>query len=151
MQPNITIMIAYKNNKEIPVSSIKFNDKVLAWASNENSKKRFKSKINLWTIQATLYWSKKYIRLYKLNKNKLLKKIIKKFESLTGLPSKKIIFKSMHGWKYAYNLHNSNENCYWDKKYRIGICGDWFLGSKAEDAFFSAEHLFKVIKKNPPK
>ena len=59
MQPNITVMLALKNQKNLPISSIKFNDNILAWAANENSKKRFKSNINLWTLQATLNWSKK--------------------------------------------------------------------------------------------
>ena len=53
MQPNITVMIAFKNQKNLPISSIKFNDNILAWAANENSKKRFKSNLNLWTLQAT--------------------------------------------------------------------------------------------------
>ena len=38
MQPNITVMIALKNKKELPISSIKFDDNMLAWAANENSK-----------------------------------------------------------------------------------------------------------------
>ena len=68
MQPNITVMIAFKNQKTLPISSIKFNDDILAWAANENSKKRFKSNINLWTLQATLKWSKKTINKYKTDK-----------------------------------------------------------------------------------
>ena len=31
MEPNITTMIAVKNQKDIPISSIKFNDDILAW------------------------------------------------------------------------------------------------------------------------
>ena len=59
MQPNMTVMVAFKNQKNLPISSIKFDDDTLAWAANENSKKRFKSNTNLWTLQATLKWSKK--------------------------------------------------------------------------------------------
>jgi len=47
MQPNITVMVAFKNQKNLPISSIKFDDETLAWAANENSKKRFKSNFNL--------------------------------------------------------------------------------------------------------
>ena len=46
MEPNITTM-AFKNQKHIPISSIKFNDETLAWAAHENSKNRFKSSISL--------------------------------------------------------------------------------------------------------
>ena len=67
MQPNITVMVAFKNQKNLPVSSIKFDDETLAWAANENSKKRFKSNLNLWTLQASLKWSKKKINNYKNN------------------------------------------------------------------------------------
>ena len=67
MQPNITVMVAFKNQKDLPISSIKFKDDILAWAANENSKKRFKSKTNLWTLQASLKWSKKTINKYKKN------------------------------------------------------------------------------------
>ena len=49
MEPNITTMVAFKNQKHIPISSIKFNDETLAWAAHENSKNRFKSSISLWT------------------------------------------------------------------------------------------------------
>ena len=43
-----------ENQKDLPISSIKFKDDILSWAANENSKKRFKSKTNLWTLQASL-------------------------------------------------------------------------------------------------
>jgi len=43
MDANITVMIEIKKtNKNI--SSYLFDDKILGWASKENSKKRFKSK-----------------------------------------------------------------------------------------------------------
>ena len=92
MQPNITVMIAFKNQKNLPISSIKFNDDILAWAANENSKKRFKSNINLWTLQATLKWSKKTINKYKTDKS-IMNQLIKRFIKLTGFEKNKIIFK----------------------------------------------------------
>ena len=52
MDANITVMIAIKKtNKNI--SSYFFNDKILGWAAKENSKKRFKSNNDLWTLQST--------------------------------------------------------------------------------------------------
>ncbi len=96
MQPNITVMIAFKNQKNLPISSIKFSDDILAWAANENSKKRFKSNINLWTLQATLKWSKKTINDYKFNKS-IMNQLITRFIQLTGFKKDKIIFKRIHG------------------------------------------------------
>jgi len=145
MQPNITVMIAFKNQKNLPISSIKFNDDILAWAANENSKKRFKSNIDLWTLQATLKWSKKTINKYKTDKS-VMSKLITRFIKLTGLEKNKIIFKKIHGWKYSYNYEKTPYLSIWNKKINLGVCGDWFNGPKVENAWLSANDLAKKIK-----
>ena len=151
MLPNITVIAAYKNSKYIPVSSIKFNDKIIAWAANENTKNRFKSNQNLWTIQCTEKYSKTIINLFKKNKNKYQSFILKKFEELTGFKTRDLLFKNVHGWKYAYSKKNTGIGCHWSNKKKLAVCGDWLNGSKAEDAWLSATLLYKEIKKNPPK
>ena len=145
MQPNITVMIAFKNQKNLPISSIKFDDDILAWAANENSKKRFKSNINLWTLQATLKWSKKTINKYKNDKS-IMSQIIMRFLKLTGFKKDKIIFKKIHGWKYSYNYEKTPYLSIWNKKINLGVCGDWFNGPKVENAWLSANDLAKKIK-----
>ena len=150
MTPNITVMLSYKKYSKIDINSIKFNDNILAWAANENSKERFKSNQILWTLQCTEKYSKKIINLFRNNKKKYLKKITSKFENLTGLEHKNLIFNNIHGWRYAYNFQNKNIKSYWSKKKNLGICADWITGPKAENAWSNAKVLFKKIKKNPP-
>ena len=145
MQPNITVICAFKSPKKINVSSIKFKDSIISWASNENSKKRFNSNLSLWTIQCNLNWSKKNINFYKGQKKLLIWKIIKNFSNLTGYDINHIEFAKIHGWKYAYNFKKSNIKSYWSKKNNLGICGDWFIGSKAENSWQSAINLYNKI------
>ena len=60
MEANITVMTVankIKNN----FSSFLFNDEVIGWAAKENSKKRFKYKYDLWTIQSTFKWANRNI------------------------------------------------------------------------------------------
>jgi predicted NAD/FAD-dependent oxidoreductase len=145
MQPNITVMIAFKNQKDLPINSIKFDDKILTWAANENSKKRFRSNFNLWTLQASLKWSKKTINKYKKDKL-IMNQLISKFLKLTGFEKNKLVHKKIHGWKYSYNFEKTPFLSSWSKKYRLGICGDWFNGPKVENAWVSAKDLAKKIK-----
>ena len=151
MIANITIMAAYKNYKQIPISTIRFNNTVIAWAGQENTKNRFKSNQVLWTIQCTEKFSKQTINLFKRNKKKYEFLILKKFEELIGYQVKNILFQNIHGWKYAFSETNSNKNSLWLNKYNLGVCADWFNGPKAEDAWNSAKSLYFKIKKNPPK
>jgi renalase len=103
MSPNITVMVAYNNYKKLPISSIKFNDEIISWAAQENTKNRFKSNQILWTIQCTETYSKKIINLFKENKNNYQTIILKKFEHLLGYETQNIDFRNIHGWKYSYN------------------------------------------------
>ena len=145
MEPNITTMLAFKNQKTVPVSSIKFNDDILTWAANENSKNRFNSSNSLWTLQSSISWAKKNINNYKKNK-RAENTIISKFLNFTGYKKNNIIFKKTHGWKYSYNLNGSPLKSYWNKKLRLGLCADWFIGPKVENAWISANDLAKKIK-----
>ena len=145
MEPNITTMLAFKNQKAVPVSSIKFNDDILTWAAHENSKSRFNSSNSLWTLQSSVEWAKKNINHYKKS-NKAENTLISKFLSFTGYKKNKIIFKKTHGWKYSYNFNGSPLKSYWNKKLRLGLCADWFIGPKVENAWLSANDLAKKIK-----
>ena len=148
MLPNITLMLGIKNQRKLLLSSIKFNNDILSWAANENSKKRFKSHIDLWTLQSSLKWSKKNINHCK-NNNKIINELQSIFLKLTGFDKKNIVFKKIHGWKYSYSYDKPKINSYWLKKYNLGICADWLSGPKVEDAWLSANDLYKKVKKNP--
>lgn len=151
MVPNITIMAAYKNYSKLDINSIKFNDRVIAWAAQENTKNRFKTNQMLWTIQCTESFSKKIINSFKNNKNKYQSLVLNKFQDLLGFQVKDVVFKSIHGWKYSLNKYSTSRECYWKHNLSLGVCGDWFNGPYAEDAWQSSNSLYKRIKKNPPK
>ena len=145
MQPNITLMIAFKNQKLLNLSSIKFDDNILSWAAYENSKKRFKNSQALWTVQSSISWARKNINDLKKNK-KIENNLISRFLNLTGYKKDKIVFKKTHVWKYSYNFNKTSFKSYWDKKYRLGVCADWLIGPKVEDAWLSADDLANKIK-----
>ena len=92
-------------------------------------------------------FEKKKINFYKKNKIKLSRIILKEFSNLLGIKHNSLKIFRIYGWKYSYSNHSTNINSYWDNKYKLGICGDWFLGPKAEHAWESANKLFDKIKK----
>ena len=115
MDANITVLIAIKKNKKTP-SSFLFDDPVLGWAGNENTKKRFKSKYDLWTLQSTFKWANKNIDKNKKNLKKNSKILIDKFFKLTKIKKTKVIYSINHGWKYSSNSKPLKIRSYWDPK-----------------------------------
>ena len=146
MDANITVMIAIKKRKGSP-SSFLFNDTILGWAGNENSKKRFKSKYDLWTLQSTFKWANKKIDDNKKNVRKNSKILIEKFFKLSKIKKTKIIYSINHGWKYSSNSHPLKIKSFWDPKIKLGVCADWFVGPRLESGWISANDLFKKISK----
>ena len=144
MDANITVMIAIKKNKKSP-SSFLFDDPVLGWAGNENTKKRFKSKYDLWTLQSTFKWANKNIDKNKKNLKKNSKILIDKFFKLTKIKKTKVIYSLNHGWKYSSNSKPLKIRSYWDPQKKIGVCADWFIGPRLESGWISAHDLFRKI------
>jgi renalase len=146
MDSNITVMLATKKTRP-NISSYFFSDQTLGWAAYENSKKRFKSDYDLWTLQSTYKWANKVINGNKVNKSDNAKILINKFFELTNLKKNKIFHIQNHGWKYSSNPKPLNIKSYWDNTTRLGACADWFVGSRLESGWLSAKDLSLKIKK----
>ncbi len=146
MDSNITVMFATKKTRP-NISSYFFSDPILGWAAYENSKKRFKSDYDLWTLQSTYKWANKVINKNKVNKLDNAKKLINKFFELTNLKKNKIFYIQNHGWKYSSNSKPLNIKSYWNSTTRLGVCADWFVGSRLESGWLSAKDLSLKIKK----
>ena len=145
MDANITVMITIKKtNKNI--SSYFFNDKVLGWAAKENSKKRFKSNQDLWTLQSTYDWANKKINKNRENLESNSKILIDHFFKLTKIKKTKILFSLNHGWKFSSNSKPLNIKSYWNSSLGLGVCADWFVGPRLESGWISANDLYKKIK-----
>ena len=146
MQPNLTLMVAFNKSLNLNLSAISFeDDDVLGFAANENTKKSdlINKNLELWTIQSSLKYALKNIQEYRINKKNLIDEMLKNFLTKLKLEIKKdnIYYTDIHGWLYAYNLNSDVPNCYWDNDLRLGICGDWFSGPKAQNAFLNAKLL----------
>ena len=150
MQPNLTLMVAFNKSLNLNLSAISFeDDDVLGFAANENTKKKdlINKDLELWTIQSSLKYAIKNIYEYRNNKPSLMDEMLKSFSNKLKVDIKKdnIQYSDIHGWLYAYNLKAAATNCYWDKDLRLGICGDWFSGGNAANAFANAKQLTKLI------
>ena len=75
MEPNLTAMIAFNKPLKIPFNGIKFQkNPILGWAGNESSKLRIGNNKNLelWTLQSSLDFAKKYCHIYRDKKEEVL-------------------------------------------------------------------------------
>jgi renalase len=144
MDPNLTTMFAFEEKTEIKSNAFVFNKSpILGWASNESSKRRNinNPSLELWTLQSTVDFAEKNYKNFKSSKLSIMNLMIEEFCGLFKVFNKKIVHKDIHGWLYACKKDFFSQDFFWDKKIKLGICGDWMCGPKAEDAWRSASKL----------
>ena len=67
-------------------------------------------------------------------------KLTKAFAEITGIRAEPA-HAEVHRWRYAKTEKPLGQSFLWDAKARVGLCGDWCLGHRVENAFVSGLEL----------
>ncbi len=108
----------------------------VAWLSRESSKPG-RGKVERWTVQASAAWSQEHLND---TPDRIQAKLIKAFAEITGIRAEPA-HAQVHRWLYAKTEAPLGESFLWDSKSGIGVCGDWCIGHRVEDAFVSGLEL----------
>ena len=112
----------------------------IAWLARESSKPQ-RDNVERWTVQASSAWSLEHIND---DKTRVEAKLMKAFSEVTGIRAQPSHVES-HRWLYAKTDQALGESFVLDAQQGIGICGDWCLGHRVEDAFVSGLELALAV------
>ncbi|WP_372659133.1 NAD(P)/FAD-dependent oxidoreductase [Hydrogenophaga sp.] len=141
--PCWTLMVAYPNAMQPGLSHLgpqwnaarSIHHRV-SWLARESSKPG-REPIERWTLQASPAWSTKHLND---DPERVKAKLLKGFAEITGIrttPGHAVV----HRWHYAQTQTPLGRSHLFDKALGIGLCGDWCLGHRVEDAFVSGLEL----------
>lgn len=108
----------------------------ISWLARESSKPG-REPIERWTVQASPAWSTKHLED---DPERVKAKLLKGFAEITGIratPPHAVV----HRWRYAQTQTPLGRSHLLDASLGIGLCGDWCLGHRVEDAFVSGLEL----------
>jgi predicted NAD/FAD-dependent oxidoreductase len=108
----------------------------IAWLARESSKPG-RSGVERWTVQASPAWSQEHLQD---DPARVEAKLIKAFTEVTGIRAEPAHVDSQR-WLAAKTLKPLGKSHLWDAKKGLGVCGDWCLGHRVEDAFVSGLEL----------
>jgi renalase len=112
----------------------------IRWLARENSKPG-RAAVERWTVQASPRWSNEHLED---EPERVKAKLLKGFAELTGIratPS----HAEVHRWRYAQTIQPLGQPYLLDTTSGLGLCGDWCLGHRVEDAFVSGLELALAI------
>ena len=71
-------------------------------------------------------------------------KLIRAFSEVTGIRAEPS-FVHARRWLYAQTTEPLGKSHLWDRQIGMGVCGDWCLGHRVEDAFVSGLELALAV------
>jgi hypothetical protein len=88
-------------------------------------------------VQASAAWSQEHLED---DAPRVQAKLLKAFAEVTGIHAAPT-FAQVHRWRWAKTQAPLGQSHLWDAEAGIGLCGDWCLGHRVEDAFVSGLEL----------
>ena len=141
--PCWTLMVAYPNAMQPGLSHLgpqwnaaRSTHHRISWLARESSKPG-RDPIERWTVQASPDWSTRHLED---DEERVKAKLLKGFAEITGIratPTHAVV----HRWRFAQTRTPLGRSHLIDPALGIGLCGDWCLGHRVEDAFVSGLEL----------
>ncbi len=112
----------------------------IAWLARESSKPG-RGAVERWTVQASAAWSQEHLED---DPQRVHAKLLKAFSEVTGIRAEPSHVDSRR-WRFAQTTAPLGKSHLWDAKTGLGVCGDWCLGQRVEDAFVSGLELALTV------
>lgn len=147
VSPCWTLMLAFPQASQPTLSSLgpqwnaaRSTHHRIAWLARESSKPKRLS-VERWTVQASVAWSHEH---FEDDAARVQAKLLKAFTEVTGIRAEPS-HAEVKLWPFAQTIKPVGKTHLWDAKARIGVCGDYLLGCRVEDAFVSGLELALAV------
>ncbi|MFM6830241.1 MAG: NAD/FAD-dependent oxidoreductase, partial [Novosphingobium sp.] len=113
---------------------------LIGWAAR-NSAKPGRGGPETWVVQANPQWSAAHIEE---DAEHVTEQLLRSLGHSLGIVLPVPVVQSAHRWRYAMST-GSDLGALWSAASRIGVCGDWLLGPRVENAWLSGLTLASQI------
>lgn len=137
MTPTWATALALSEPSGIQADAIFANDGIVSWACRDSSKPGRPQDFETWMIHFSPAWTSNHLNAAD---DLLLQQSRHLLERLAGQPVT-VHEHFAHRWLHARANAGDVTIPQWDAHYRLGLAGDWTLGSRLEDAWLSAQAL----------
>jgi predicted NAD/FAD-dependent oxidoreductase len=143
MQPcwSVTLRLAQRHAPGYDAAFV--NEGPLRWLARDSSKPGREGG-EVWVAQASPEWSAAHIDT---PDSEVAASLVAAFRALGG-PAPGAV--SVHRWLYAKAAVGSSRRAVWIPAVRVGLCGDWLLGGRVEDAWLSGRALASSVAASVP-
>ncbi len=145
MAPCWTLMLAWPNADPTERfgprwHAVRSDHHRIAWAARESSKPG-RGPVQRFTVQASPAWSQEHLED---DADTVVGKLTRAFSDISGIRAEPT-HAVAHRWRHAKTLKPLGTSHQWLRGAGLGVCGDWCLGHRVEDAFVSGLELALAV------
>jgi renalase len=136
--PCWAVMLAFDEPLQLGFDGAFITEGPLSWIARDSSKPG-RPKSESWVLHATPEWTRRH---WEVDGSEVPRLMLDTLRNRFGtLPSP--IFERAHRWGYALAGEPLRVGCSYDDAVGIGVCGDWCMGGRVEDALLSGMNVAK--------
>ena len=136
-----TLMLGFHKPLDLGFDAAKVKNSIIQWIAVNNSKAQRLENFSL-VVNSSNQWAEKNIEI---DTEIATKKMLTALNNIISINENNIAYKNMQRWRYANSPVRAGQKSLFDKELNLGICGDWLISGKVENAFLSALDLYKNI------
>jgi predicted NAD/FAD-dependent oxidoreductase/deoxyribodipyrimidine photolyase len=136
MLPTWVVMIAFNEPLAVTFDMGAFGSSILRYAIRNSSKPNRPKSPDCWVFYATTEWSETNLEL---SDAQVVKALASELTQHFGVKLPTLAYASAHRWRYAHAAEPLGTSHLYENG--IGVCGDWCLGRRIEDAFTSGQAM----------
>ncbi|MDA0902599.1 MAG: FAD-dependent oxidoreductase [Proteobacteria bacterium] len=141
MQGCFSLMLGFKEALNLDFDAALVKNSNISWISCNSSKPNRPKGFTI-LVNSSNEWAQKHLEEdLKLVKSKLIEDLGK----IINFDEGQIRHSNIHRWRYANAKLREGELALFDGKLRLGICGDWLIAGRVENAYLSASKLVETI------
>lgn len=134
-QPCWTVMAAFDERVDFAADSLR-NAGAIGWAAR-NSAKPGRSGPESWVVQGSADWSAAHLED---DADTVIAQLLAQLAEAVGSELPRTLAVQAHRWRYALS-GAAGRTAMWDDEVRLGLCGDWLIGPRIENAWLSGRAL----------
>jgi len=142
IEPCWAVMATYDELVEVPWDTLTVRDEScpIAWIAR-NATKPKRTVPTGWesvVVHARSDWSREHLEMEATEAAATLHDVLRR-EVAEGFPLPRTL--AAHRWRFARTTVPLGAPCVWSPATGVGLCGDWCLGARVEDAWISGHEL----------
>ncbi len=138
MSPTWVYALALEQESNIEPDALFSDDGIVSWAARNSSKPGRDSQFETWVLHFSPQWTANHLDA---SEELLRHQAVQFLSLLAGRDIGRLHDAFHYRWLYARASAKEITIPQWDAQMRIGLAGDWTMGSRLEDAWLSAQYV----------